>query len=158
MQTFIVPLRPTSLNAERSGHWRTRHGATAAIRTTVQLVASGRTRWGPKLDRPDRFPIRIDAYPVQSGILGDAGNCYPTVKAAIDGLRDAEVLPDDDPRYVTTIALHAPRHPTSGEIEHVRIELHQPEPRRQSETAVEQSETSANRHEPVPSRTDDDRP
>lgn len=33
----------------------------------------------------------------------DASNLYPTSKAAIDGIRDAGIVPDDDGRYVTEI-------------------------------------------------------
>jgi len=38
----------------------------------------------------------------------DTGACYPTAKAAIDGLVDAGVLDDDSPKYVPTITFHAP--------------------------------------------------
>lgn len=38
----------------------------------------------------------------------DTGACYPTAKAAIDGLVDAGVVDDDAPTYVPTITFHAP--------------------------------------------------
>lgn len=40
--------------------------------------------------------------------IQDTGACYPTAKAAIDGLVDAGVLDDDAPQYVPTITFHAP--------------------------------------------------
>ena len=57
---------------------------------------------------------RLQRIPVQAHIvctlhyrpavfrIADPENLAPTLKAAIDGLRDAGVVPDDDPRYVTT--------------------------------------------------------
>ena len=40
--------------------------------------------------------------------MQDTGACYPTAKAAIDGLVDAGVIDDDSPRYVPTITFHSP--------------------------------------------------
>ena len=121
--SVVVPLRPSSLNAERSSHWRTRHHATAEWRQTTNLVATGRTDYGPRVE-PIRQPVSITVQPVQKGKLPDAGNCYPSAKAAIDGLVDAGVLIDDDPRHVHTVELRAPRRPTNGEIEHLRLDLY----------------------------------
>lgn len=38
----------------------------------------------------------------------DIGSCYPAVKAAIDGLVDAGVIPDDCPPYVRTLTFTSP--------------------------------------------------
>jgi hypothetical protein len=38
----------------------------------------------------------------------DTAACYPAVKAAIDGLVDAGVIPDDDPEHVVEIRFAAP--------------------------------------------------
>lgn len=120
--SIVIPLRPASLNAERSGHWRTRHHATAEWRQMAHLVSTGRTEYSKRVE-PIRHPVSIVAHPVQKGRLMDAGNCYPSVKAAIDGLRDAQVIVDDDPRYVHSLELRAPRRPSAGEIEHLRLDI-----------------------------------
>jgi hypothetical protein len=108
-----------SLNAERSGHWSTRHRHTDAWRERTALTARQSLR---RID-DDAFPIYVEAFPVQKGKTPDAGNCYPTVKAIVDGLRDAQIIPDDDPTYVQAIILQAPVRPTAGMPEHVTIHL-----------------------------------
>ncbi len=40
--------------------------------------------------------------------LQDTGACFPTAKAAIDGLVDAGIIKDDAPTYVPTIIFKAP--------------------------------------------------
>ena len=58
----------------------------------------------PELDR-----IKVVAWPcLRDRRIQDVGACFPAVKAAIDGLVDAGVIIDDDPRYVSMIALGAP--------------------------------------------------
>lgn len=93
--------RPISLNAERSAHWRVHR------RTTAEAVE----RWA-WLARQARIPhlaaVIIEAHPTYKGRKQDAGNCYPTVKAAIDALVAVGVLDDDTPDIVRAITLHAP--------------------------------------------------
>lgn len=58
----------------------------------------------PQLER-----IQILAWPMlRDRRIQDVGACYPAVKAAIDGLVDAGVVPEDEPRYVTMIAMGPP--------------------------------------------------
>lgn len=45
--------------------------------------------------------------------LPDTGSCFPTAKAAIDGLVDAGVLKDDGPAFVRSLTFIAPE--TTGE-------------------------------------------
>lgn len=53
--------------------------------------------------------IKIEVTPIlPDRKMQDTGACYPTAKAAIDGLVDAGVVDDDAPQYVTTITFHAP--------------------------------------------------
>lgn len=40
--------------------------------------------------------------------IQDTAACYPSAKAAIDGLVDAGVIDDDAPKYVPTITFNAP--------------------------------------------------
>lgn len=41
--------------------------------------------------------------------MPDTGNAFPAAKAAIDGLVDAGVLPDDNGRYVHALTFLAPQ-------------------------------------------------
>lgn len=116
---LVVSGRPISLNAERGGHWRQRHTATAAWREQAAMLA--RQHLTPIA--PLALPIIIEAFPVQKGRLPDAGNSYPTVKAIVDGIVDAGIISDDDPENVASIVLQAPRRCTKGEAEHVTVNL-----------------------------------
>lgn len=58
----------------------------------------------PPLER-----IQILAWPMlRDRRIQDVGACFPAIKAAIDGLVDAGVVPEDEPRYVTMIAMGPP--------------------------------------------------
>ena len=58
----------------------------------------------PRLDR-----IKVLAWPLlRDRRVQDVGACIPAVKSAIDGLEDAGVIDEDDPRHVSMIAFGAP--------------------------------------------------
>ncbi|MGH9045868.1 MAG: hypothetical protein ACRDVW_00970 [Acidimicrobiales bacterium] len=59
----------------------------------------------PALER-----IAVTALPIRANRRSrpDVAACYPAVKAAIDGLVDAGVVPDDDPDHVAEIRFSAP--------------------------------------------------
>ena len=90
--------RPWTANAERRWHYHKR----------AQMVRDARARWAwhalaarvPRLDR-----IRVEAQPMSKDRRWrpDVAACYPSVKAAIDGLVDARVIPDDDDRHVLNL-------------------------------------------------------
>ena len=43
------------------------------------------------------------------GVLADIGSHWPTVKAVVDGLVDAKVLPNDTPKHLRGYAQHPPQ-------------------------------------------------
>ncbi len=69
---------------------------------------------------PAMLKVSVEATPVKSSRAAwpDVAACYPAVKAAIDGLVDAGVVPDDDPAHVSKITFHAPR---IGDIDGLRL-------------------------------------
>lgn len=96
---FILsyPKRPVTTNAERAGNRWVRAGTTKEWREAFAWLA-----------RKERIPrmrwINVTAQPFQkSGRLQDTAACNPSVKAAIDGLVDAGVVPDDNGDYVRQI-------------------------------------------------------
>ena len=95
--------RPRSLNAERSGHWR-KHRAE-----TNEEVERWGWLWRAALP-PGLHLARIDveAAPSYKSRPQDTGNCYPSVKAAIDALVSLGVIPDDTGTHVAAITMHAP--------------------------------------------------
>lgn len=67
----------------------------------MQLARSAKI---PELDR-----VEIYAWPVGSLVRQDVGACFPSVKAAIDGLVDARVIPKDTKQHVTRLTLMPPK-------------------------------------------------
>lgn len=98
--TITVPLPTWGMNLERSEHWRVHRARTREYRTTACLLA--RAARIPTLDR-----VAIEITPIGPSRTGDvAFGCAPAAKAAIDGLVDARVLPDDTPKHVTFVGFH----------------------------------------------------
>lgn len=110
-RTWTVTLagRPRTLNAERAGHWRTHRRDTATERDAWGWL------WRQTLGAAKLGRLRIDAYPHLSGPQQDPGNCYPSVKAAIDALVDIGAIPDDGPGDIASITLHAPQRTKPGQ-------------------------------------------
>ncbi|MGH9089991.1 MAG: hypothetical protein ACRDZR_01205 [Acidimicrobiales bacterium] len=99
-----APARMLTTNAERRLHWSQR----AEIVRLWRVAA-----WaGAVAARPGLAALsaaEIDAYPVQrGGVLADPGAHAPIVKAAVDGLVDAKVLPDDSPTFLRALRIHPP--------------------------------------------------
>lgn len=54
--------------------------------------------------------MKVIAEPWQrGGVLQDVAACNPAVKAAIDGLVDAGVIPDDKPEFLHSVEFLQPR-------------------------------------------------
>ena len=89
--------RPWTTNAERAGNRWERAKLTKEWRSGFQLLA--------KYEKiPPMVWITVTVEPHQKGgRLQDVGACNPSVKAAIDGLVDAGVLPDDSAKFVKSL-------------------------------------------------------
>ena len=72
-------------------------------RTAAYYHAHGKPRLTP--------PVHVVAWPTYASGRSpqDAGACFPAVKAVIDGVCDAHLLPDDNPHYVCAVTLRAGR-------------------------------------------------
>lgn len=99
----VVGRRPWTTNQERKkGSHYVRSEQTKWWRTAFHDAAV-------EADIPHFESIRIEVTPIlPDRKIQDTGACYPTAKAAIDGLVDAGVVDDDSPRYVPTITFHSP--------------------------------------------------
>jgi crossover junction endodeoxyribonuclease RusA len=96
------PGRPITANAHRRLFWRERAHYDREVRGAFRLLA--RAARIPELER-----IRIVAAPtVRRGPFADPAACAPAVKAAIDGIVDAGVIPDDTGRYLVDVLFHPP--------------------------------------------------
>ena len=89
--------RPLTTNAERSGN---RWGRASHVKEWREAYA-----WLARRQRIPRMEwINVTAQPFQKrGRLQDTAACNPSVKAAIDGLVDAGVVPDDTGDFVREI-------------------------------------------------------
>lgn len=88
--TVALPAGLPLLNANERLHWRTKHKRTQAIADAAIVMARN-----AKIPALDRVTITVVYHPAAKRRL-DPHNWYPTVKAAIDGIVRAGVLPDDD--------------------------------------------------------------
>lgn len=97
-----IPGRPAVLNTDRARHWTFAASSTKQTRTDAAWLAKQQRI--PHLDA-----VAVIARPIyRDRRTSDVGAVFPAVKAAIDGLRDAGVLDDDDPTIVVQLTFDAP--------------------------------------------------
>lgn len=100
--------RPWLLNAERAGGNRGvggHYGRAAKAAEWRQAYAG--------LCLEEKVPalqwLHVEALQTcRDRRMPDIGACFPAVKAAIDGIVDAGVVPDDDSRYLRQLTFTAP--------------------------------------------------
>jgi len=94
------------LNANDRLHWAVKSKRVKAWRRSCYLAAIKAQRRGAlervEWDRNAKHEIGISIPVVSLNIRRDGANWHPTLKAAIDGLVDHGMLPDDSGRYVVT--------------------------------------------------------
>lgn len=78
-------------------HWAAKARATANWRTATKIAALTADITAPS---PALIELQL---PVPDRRRRDPMNYAPTMKAAIDGLVDADLWPDDTPEYVRTL-------------------------------------------------------
>lgn len=98
--------RPWLLNYERAGagggHYKRAERVREWREAYAQLVAVERVP-------PLRFLHAEVLQACRDRRIPDTGSCFPAAKAAIDGLVDAGVLPDDGPEFVRSLTFLRPR-------------------------------------------------
>ena len=111
---FRFEARPWTLNAERAGNRWKRAELVKHWREAFHWIA--KAQHAPSFDT-----IHVTVDIVMKRPLADTGNAYGSVKAAIDGLVDAGVIPDDGPEVITTLCMNAPRPCVKGEKESLTL-------------------------------------
>jgi hypothetical protein len=107
--TLRYEKRPWTLNSERQGGHQGRKGGGGHFGR-----ASRTKEWREKFAElaADCRPLRsieVVVLPeVRNKVMPDTGACIGAAKAAIDGLVDAGVIPDDGPRFVRRLTFLAP--------------------------------------------------
>lgn len=106
--SFTFEARPWTLNAERAGNrWK-----------RAEMVKQWRDafHWLAVAQKAPKFAqINVTVDIKMKRPLADTGNAYGSVKAAIDGLVDAGVIPDDGPEVISSLCMNAPYPCVKGE-------------------------------------------
>lgn len=114
--SFTFNARPWTLNAERAGNrWQ-----------RADMVKQWRDafHWLAKAQKAPQFnEVSVVVEVNMKRPLADTGNAYGSVKAAIDGLVDAGVLPDDGPEVISSLCMKAPRPTVKGQSESLTLTL-----------------------------------
>ena len=98
------------LSANDRLHWAETARRTKWIRAAAYIAARGR----PPIPTPTL--VKLVIHRPKGGRLRDPDNAAPTWKAAIDGIVDAKLLPDDDRHHVLgPVARIAPKNRTDDQ-------------------------------------------
>ena len=81
------------MSANDRMHWAAKSKRTAVVRSLARSAVHGLA----PVPTPTRLTVHV-SYP-RNG-RADPANAYPTIKAAIDGMVDAGLLPDDDDQHL----------------------------------------------------------
>lgn len=102
IELSLMGRRPISLNQERNQHFRKRVEDTKWWREGFAWAAI-------EAGMPELTAAEIVVQPVlENRRWQDTAACFPSAKAAIDGLIDARVLEDDTPDIVPSITFRRP--------------------------------------------------
>lgn len=93
-----LPYTTPPLSANGREHHMARARKVRQIRGDVRYLTNHH-----KVPALDHITVTLHYRP-RTRRRRDPGNLYPVSKAAIDGLVDAGVVPDDNPRYLTEMA------------------------------------------------------
>lgn len=115
MITIDIPMRPWTANRQRVMH----HMDVAKLVKLWREAAAKACEGAGSLQTPVLVDVRLFLKGKRSM---DCGACYPAVKAAIDGMVDAGVIPDDTPFFLAGILMHAPV--LGATHDHMEIRVH----------------------------------
>lgn len=89
-----LPWMQPPLTANQRLHWAVKASTTREVRRATCAL-------GRKAPRADRLIVTLHYQP-KDRRRRDAHNLWPTLKACVDGLVDAGIVPDDDTEHVST--------------------------------------------------------
>lgn len=100
--TLFYPERPWTVNAERTWHHMKRAKIVREWRDAFCWLARE-----AKIPRLRSMVVHVTPT-LPDKRMQDVAACLGAAKAAIDGITDAGVLPEDSPQYVHSLTFHAP--------------------------------------------------
>jgi hypothetical protein len=95
--------RPWTLNNERTWHHHKRAKIVKEWRDAFCELAQE-----AMIPHLEQIEVVVRPYVLNARYRQDTGNCFPALKAAVDGVVDAGVLIDDNAKIVTKITFLAP--------------------------------------------------
>lgn len=100
--TFVAPTKPLSANERAAkGHWAAKTARTRPWRTMAAWAACQAVRRADWVQVP--VTVQVDL-PFRDERRRDPHNfTSTTVKAIVDGLKDAKIIPDDTPEWATIL-------------------------------------------------------
>lgn len=106
--------RPWTTNGERAGNRWERAELVKTWRSAFHVLAKSE-------QMPEMEWITVTVEPHQKGgRLQDVGACNPAVKAAVDGIVDAGILPDDSPKYMKSLLFLPPQNDRNSLVLYIR--------------------------------------
>lgn len=102
--SLTFPEKPWTVNAQHNMHWAKLAPLRKRWREAFKVLALA-----AKIPPLDRISVSVHLT-TATRRMADTGACYGAVKAAIDGLVDAGVVPDDRGQEVAWITLWPPEH------------------------------------------------
>lgn len=114
VEHFFFPCTLWTVNAERRMHYHERANRVRQVRQDAKLLVMAQRDW-----HWGETSISLQVQPQQAnrGPLADWGAYMPVVKAVIDGMVDARVIPNDTPEFLTGVELLVPvRAPSPREV------------------------------------------
>lgn len=108
--TVALPAGMQLINANKPMHWHTKAKLIKEVRATTAILARA-----AKLPRLQRASVVVEYRPPDKR-RRDVHNLYPTAKAAIDGLVDAGVLPDDNDHHLLGPDMRRGQHEPLGRL------------------------------------------
>lgn len=105
-----LPGRPPTANKQRNSHahWSQTARETKRIRREFRLLQQNAAQTGCAPAQVGCVEVTACQVSTDRRWLQDLGACFPAVKAAIDGLVDAGLIPNDTADHVSRISFVAP--------------------------------------------------
>lgn len=113
----FVPCAVYSTNRETGTNWQWRKAIRQVIRKAAKEAGEEALRAGTCQVMFTPVQIIVRPYEHRKGRLLDVGNCATSSKCALDGLRDAGIIEDDNPRFVKAITYVVGKRVSSPENE-----------------------------------------
>lgn len=95
--------KPFTANETRTWHWR-----KIAQHTKIWRAAFDALAREAAIPLMGAIRVQVTHYVARESNFPDIAACFPSVKAAVDGLVDAGVIVDDDPEHLVRLDFLAP--------------------------------------------------